>query len=679
MCPAQVRGADMRGAVVLLALVLLVLAVPAARAGGSFTDDEGDVLVTGAPTPLAPNPQTDAVDLVALDVLEEDNDFTLNVKVKSLTQQGGSMSSYSVDMTWMDATFRVFVSRSRIDPTAEPLFRASLQAIEGGEASEISELEVTSDHQATISVRLPKVNIISLQGHAPVFGSELTGVVVRAEMPVGFGPAAASAVDAMPDTGAGVIEYEKGGSANGHFVLEAPDPVRISNGGATTFVFQGHLQNQGTADDTATLAIEDLPEAWQATTVPLQQVPAGEERPVFVVVTIPFAHAHGGFSNFSLTATSQSNPDVEASIRYGVLHTPVPMPAGHHSELYLHARPADTGALGTTFGGTKNTMNTLGERASDEVEYAAPDTAAAFGPQDGPITWNVPLGPNLAMGLDADLNRTGEIAASILGRMSGEATLEAVVLLVKGETEIAAMMTSTPVQLKLDLQTPTPFTIPLTPTPESDYVAYVPGQNLVLRLTLTPATAAPCCGPTDQAPGLTVDDFRMALPLNEYADMPQWDAGIASSVALIADGPLQREGRPGTVLAYTFTLTNQLDVEDEIDLGIAGTHASLATLAPTQTVKLAAKASRTMMLAVAIPAAADNDEHLEVLLVARSQSDASNIAIGRTMTVVQKGSATADEKAKLDAALDEGKDTPGPTLAATLIAIGLIALRRRRA
>lgn len=656
-------------------VVALLALLPGAFAGASFTDAEGDVAITGAPAPAAPNPATNAVDLLSLDVREEDNDFFLTYTLKSIAQQGGSVSSYSTDLTWMDATFRVLVTRSRIDPSAEPLVRASLQALDGEQASQITELDVESDDQSTITVRLPKVNIISLEGHAPVFGSELTGVVTRATMPLGFGPAEASAVDMMPDTGAGAIKYEKGGSANGYLVLEAPDPVRISNGGATTFVFQGHLQNRGETDDTATLAIEDLPESWRATTVPLQQVPAGEERPVFVVITIPFGHEHGGFSNFTLTATSQAKPDVKASIRYGVLHTPVPMPAGHHSELYLHARPADTGVLGDTFGGTTNIMNTLADKASDEVAHAAPDTG--FGPQQGPIRWTIPLGPALAMGLDVDLNRTGELAGTILGRTAGDATLEAELVLVKGETDIASMMTATPAQVMLDLQGPTSFTMPLAATPESDYVPYAPGQNLVLRLTLTPSQPVPCCGPTDQAPGLVTQDFRMALPLNEYADAPQWDPGVESTVALVADGPVEREGRPGTTLTYTFTLTNRLDVEDEIDLGIAGTHASLATLAPTQTVKLPAKASRTMTLAVAIPAQAENDQRLEVLLVARSQSDPSNIAIGRTTTIVQKASAAADEQQKLEDALNEGKDTPLPGVL-IVAGLGLAALARRR-
>lgn len=665
----------MRRLLAALFFFALLAPLPGASAAASFADAGGDVAVTGAPAPVTPNAGTDAVDLLGLDVHEEDNDFLLTYTLKSIAQPGGSVSSYATDLTWSDATFRVLVTRSRIDPSAQPLLRASLQAVEGEQVSEITGLDVESDDQATISVRLPKVNIISLEGHAPVFGSELTGVVTRATMPLGFGPAAASAVDLMPDTGAGTIKYEKGGSANGHLVLEAPDPVRISNGGATTFVFQGHLQNRGETDDTATLALEALPNAWQATTVPLQQVPAGEERPVFVVVTIPFSHEHGGFSNFTLTATSQSKPDAKASIRFGVLHTPVPMPAGHHSELYLHARPADTGVLGGTFGGTTNTMNTLADKAGDEVEHAAPDTG--FGPQQGPIRWTIPLGPALAMGLDADPNRTGELSGSILGRTTGDATIEAELVLVKGETDVAPLMTATPAQVTLDLQSPTSFTLPLAPTPESDYVPYAPGQNIVLRLTLSPAQPMPCCGPTDRAPALVTREFRMALPLNEYADTPQWDPGVESTVALVAEGPLEREGRPGTTLTYTFTLTNRLDVEDEIDLGIAGTHASLATLAPTQTVKLSAKASRTMTLAVAIPAEAENDQRLEVLLAARSQSDPSNIAIGRTATIVKQGSATADERQKLEDALNEGKDAPLPGIL-VVAGLGLAAFARRR-
>lgn len=665
----------MRPRAALALLALLASALPTSSAGGAFTDPAGDVVVTGAPAPVPPNAATDAVDLLALDVAEEDNDFFLTYTVESLAQPGGSVSSYWTDFAWMDASFRVLVTRSRIDPSAEPLLRASLHAVADGQGSEVTPLDVGSDGSTTLTVRLPKVNVVSLQGHAPVYGSELLGVVTRASMPLGFGPGASRAEDVMPDSGAGTIAYEKGGSANGHLVLEAPDPVRVSNGGATTFVFQGHLQNRGEADDAATLAIEDLPESWQATTVPFQQVPAQEERPVFVVVTIPFAHEHGGFSNFTLTATSTSRPDVEASLRYGVLHTPVPMPAAHHSDLFLHARPADSGVLGGTFAGTTNTMSTLGERAADEVEHASPDFR--FGPGDGPLRWTVPLGPALAMGLDADLNRSGEITGSLLGRASGDATLEAELVLARGETDVATLATGAPTPIALDLQSATPFAIPLAPTPAFDYVPYSPGQNLVLRLTLTPAQPLPCCGPTEGSSALVAADFRMFLPLNEYADQPQWDPGVESTVALEAVGPLEREGRPGTTLAYELTLTNRLATEDEIDLGVAGTHASLATLAPAQTVRLAGGASRTMTLAVAIPALSADGERLEVLLVARSASDPSNIAIARTLTFVESAASAQDERSKLEDALDEGKDAPLP-LALVLAALAGGALVRKR-
>lgn len=658
--------------------MLMTSVLPVANAGGSFTDAAGDVAIPGPSggSPLAPNPQTDAVDLVGLDVAEADNDFTFNLKVKSLQQQGGTFARYGIDMTWTDATFRILLTRSRIDPSAQPLHSAGFYQISDGDASKITDLEVSADDASgTFSIRLPKVNIISLQGHAPVYGSQLTGVKVTSTMPLGFMAAPASATDAMPDDAPGVITYETGGSANGHLVLEAPDPVRISNGGATTFVFQGHLQNRGDSDDAATLSLENVPEAWKASTITLQQVPPGEERPVFVVVTIPFGHEHGGFSNFTLTATSTKSPDIKARIKYGVLHTPVPMPAGHHSELYLHAVSGDTGAFGTAFGGTTNSMNTVADKAPDEVEYASPRGA----PQGGPIKWSIPLGPQLAMGLDADINRTGEIAGSILGRASGEATLTGEVVLVKGDQEIARLFTSAPALVTLDLQNPTAFTMPLTPTVDSDYVPYAPGQNIVLRVTMESTAPVPCCASSEQAPGLSTTDFKMTLPLNEYADTPQWDPGVASTVSLQAQGELIREGRPGTTLTYQFTLTNNANARDEIDLGLAGTHADAATLAPTQTVQLEPKESRIMTLAVLIPQQAENDQRFEVLLIARSQGDPSNIAIGRTTTIVKRGAATSDESGILADAQNEGKDTPLPGTVLSLIALaGIAAATTRR-
>lgn len=660
----------MRKALLTLALLLSTLALPQTAAEAALTDKKGDVAATGGPAPLPDNPQTASADLVALEATEGDNDWAFTLQVASLAQPGGTLNRYFIDFTWDDASYRVSILRSRVDPTATPLLRAQLLRANGEEYEQLAALAPTADDaQGKISVSVGKVYVVSLEGHSPVPGSQLTDLVASARGDVTFGGQGTRLEDRMPDTGAGALTYTKGGESNGHLVLESQDPVRISNGGATTFVYKAHLQNALETDDEVALRIEGLPEGWSATVESPQRVPAKEEAPVFAIASIPFAHEHGGFSNFTLVAESTSKPGIRATIRFGVLHTPIPQPAGHHAELYLHAEPSDTGLFGTAFPGTTNTMNTMSDHAAD-AEYASAD-------RQGGLSWSIPLGPQLAMGLDFDLNKTGELAGSIMGRMTGGATLTGEVILVRGAQDAAKLADLAPATLTLDLQTPTAFTSVVTPTPEAEYIPYEPGQNFVLRLEVKPDSPAPCCNP-QQPPALVVKDFRLALPLNEYHDTPTFEVGEESSITLAPEAATEKIGRPGTTVAYPWTATNRGQASATFEVAIAGTDASKATFAPEGDVTLGPGESRRIVLAVQVPPGAQSEEILEAILVVRQKDDPSNLALGRTTTTVGVTGAVDDERQVLEDARSQGNDAPGLGLVAMLVAILGIALARQR-
>src|SRR5207237_10261962 len=123
--------------------------------------------------------------------------------------------------------------------------------------------------------------------------------------PTGGAPAG-SVVDFMPNSGEGPkFTSVLGDIAQGHLALHTDDRVRVSNGGATTFIFQATVRNGASYADDVDLAVTDLPPAWNATVQTPVRVPADGEKPVTVLVSVPFAHVHGGFSSFNLTATTQ--------------------------------------------------------------------------------------------------------------------------------------------------------------------------------------------------------------------------------------------------------------------------------------------------------------------------------------------------------------------------------------
>ncbi len=665
----------MRNPTILWLAVLATIAAPLAQAGAQFTDPLGDLALAGpSPSAVPDNPQTRNIDLVGLNVIEEDLAFTFVLKMQSLEQQGGTTARYTIPFTWLDAQYRISVTRTRLDPTATPSTQATFQQSDGQRYSRVLDLDVTEDLAAsTLSIVLSKNSIISLEGHAPIFGSQLPNVTVRAWTSIGFGPGASRIEDQMPDAAPGVIVYELGGYANGHLALEAPDPVRVSNGGATTFVFQAHLQNSDTADDAATIKLEGAPADWDTLVQPGQRIPAEDERPIFALITIPFGHQHGGFSGFNMTATSSRDPSITASIRFGVLYTPIPMPAGHHPEIFLHASAEDTGVVAQTFGSTTNTMSTVEDHADDVAEALAERT------MNGGAAWDIPLGPALALGLDFDLNRTGALEFNLLGRRPGAATISAELLLVRGDEELVSLVAPVSADVTLDAQAATPVALVLTPSAESDYVPYASGQNLLLRLRLESTPQFPCCPTPDGTPAIVTGSFRMPLPLNEYADLPVWDEGIESSVQLTTLEPVERDARPGTTVTYTFTVTNNGDATDEVELGVVGAGAEGAAYLPDGKVELSPGASVTATLAVRIPADAVAGDRLEAVFIARSETDPSNIALVRTATTVSPDAANEDEEQAFRDAAGKKKDTPLP-LAFVLIALSgaLMARRLRR-
>lgn len=521
-----------------------------------------------------------------------------------------------------------------------------------------------------------KLYVASLEGHAPVPGSELTDVVVTSTSDLSFGGAVPGRlIDTLVASES--IVYTKGGAANGHIVLEPADPVRISNGGSGTFVYTVHVQNRGEVPDTVELSISDLPEGWTAKVHPQYSIPPGEEAPVVLIATLPFGHTHGGFSALTLTATSLRDPSVTASVQLGVVHTPIPQPAGHHAELYLHAVPGDTGAFQSAFPGTINTMNTLAEHAEDEPE-AFPQRDFASGAEQPALEWRIALGPQLAMGLDFDLERAGSITGQLLGRTTGAAELAAELWLTQGDADKTLLATATPAALTLDLQTPTDFSFVLTPTVDADFVPYGPGQNLELRLAL--ATETPCC-PPQSSPAILPEGFVMTLGLNEYHEAPvinEEGREVLATLEATPVGPVEKRARPGTTMTFPFDIKNGGDARVSVAVEKEGTGKDLLLVHPGLLFDLEAGAMMRLFVAMKVPADANEGEVLGGVLVLRSATDPANLVIARTSTLVTNGEDAMPDESSIFASLQGTRDTPAPGLALVVGAlfVALVAWRR---
>lgn len=672
----------MRSLVVATLLIVALVPLPGAAAAPLAEDPSGDpqLNVFGVGAAAAPASLGEAADLLSLDVVEDAEDLTFTVAVQSL-RQSTSFSEYAIHFGWGKGSYMVLVERAIMEGVLDERSEAILVDEEEGRWDALAYLEHHFDvEKGTLSVHLPKPYLIGDTGKYPLLGDTLDDVYVEAASHVTAFSFTADAYDRMPD-GDDVESYafQFGDVASGKLRLDADERVRVSNGGATTFVYQVTIKNKDAADQDVSIVLADMPEGWNGTVQSPVRVPGESERRVAILVSVPFAHDHGGFSSFNVSVESETDPSSFASVRLGVLHTPIPQPAGHHADLYLHARNLNGGIFGEFFPWTGASMNTDASHETDAPE------ASPRGGGDR-LEWWIPLDPMLRMGLDFDLDRFGAITGSIVGHVRSTGKVYAELVLTTPEGEEALLLGDTDeAEITLDLSNPSPFELTFTPTEEADYIPYLRGQNVALVLSYEPTEegiGSICCFP-GAVPGLRTEDFKATLPLNEYHDKLTGLAEAGDLLDLKAEGPVQKTGLPGATMTYAFTLTNRGSADEVIDIDLAGTDAALGTLVPAGSIRLAAKESRALTLAVAIPTDRNEGEELEVLIFAHAQEDPSKSAIARTKTTVAKpgsADATADERELLTAAQDrESSDTPAPgaLLAMGVLVVAAFMMRRR--
>ena len=669
------------------ALVLLAALVPvpfASAAGALLEDAKGDVSMgagfmgTEVP-PVAATESAAHADLTSLAIVESEDALTFVVAVAGL--KGDPVSSfYSVQFSWGSQDYALSQNFFKSALLGTEGRNGALFAVDDDEWNRVATLPPEVDvEKGTLTTVVPKVYVLDSEDRAPGRGDVLADVRVYAQSTaVPFGFFNLRYVDYMPDdeSGAASFTLQMGDFSEGSLRLGSPERVRVSNGGSTTFVFLATLANVGEREGEFELSLDDLPQGWNASVQSPVKVPPQSERTVAILASVPFAHDHGGFDAFNLTVQGKTDPASKGRMRFGVLHTPIPQPAGHHSDLYLHAAPRTSNAI--------NDVVTLVDPYGHPTLSTAPEhegeaPAATINDYSGTPSWIIALNPALRMGLDFDLERTGTLVGT-LENVHGDATLAATLVLATEDGDEVVLAEAEPVAVKGSPNAQVPFAFTLVPTPESDYVPHALGQNMYLVMAYEGGPETLVGDPT--LPRLPVEPFKLTLPLNEYHDRLTGVADAAAVLDLVAEGAVEKAGRPATIVTYAFTLKNGGAAEDRFEIDLAGSDSRHGEVVPRGVLALAAGESRRVTVAVSIPPNAAAGEELEVLLFAHGVDDPSKTAIARTKTKVSLGSdAVDDESSVLIAARQAENGTPGPGLALLALAAALAALvasRRRR-
>lgn len=683
-----------------LALAILPLAALATLPGAEgqaapdllrvAEDPEGDSEVTAGGQGTGQD-RWAASDLVALDVAEDAQGLRLTLSVRGLGAETTTLVDdvdYTLDLMAGDAPYRIEAYYIAEDGLA---FATWCAPGDGPFYRCFEELAVALDAAAgTFTFTVPHALLVALDGSQLLRGDAVSAFTVQAQSRGASVVAAetAGAVDSrdrMPDTGVSAVAWaiRTGVAQTGHLVLGSPSPVRVSNGEATTILFEVDIKNTLDRRDTALLAASGTLDIW-VVTFPVEEVriEAGETATVPVLVTVPFNHQHGTFHPFNVTATSRSDPLAVGQITLGIRYTRVPQPAGHHDTLWLHQQ-------GSYY------VNTLEEEEIPSDEDASGGLGGGCSFSGGSVSGSselVSLVPRLDLGLDAAMERTGlarlqlRSDTPVLGTASVggyfvtwmDDEYPETCVYEAPPTTVMAIERSAPLTMEAD--TPITVELPIRPLPYGDRIEFDPRLNFGLVLVVYEESGSQpvCC--FDVGAPVFMEGSSFQLPLDEYHDPVDEYFSTLSGIDLAATSEQQRLVNAGETAVFRVEAQNIGTKSASFRLELTGSNTDWARILGDDHIAIPAGAIRELAVAVTAPAGASSGELADVTLHAVKSDDENVRSLIRLLATVDE---TADHPDDSDEVEDLDKDltsadAPAVPWVAALAALAAVAARRRR-
>lgn len=707
---------DMIRVTVLLAILLLapLAAGQASESRLVLEDGSGDVTlqVGGAGQP-APGDHYAYLDLVSLEVQEDRDGFTfalgvvdLNAPTEPAWTDGGLLR---IEFTHADQMFRLELGRCFFcipaDYTWSTLYSKPVGADDWSQQWERGGAEgPTQDGDNDVFIqRVLRSDLRDTSGAKPATGRAFTDMVatslaaististsVTPEAPRIDSPAIIG--DRMPDNGGGTLPIQFGVAQTGHARLVSDQPMRASNGEATTFIYTVTAKNVGPATHLFELETMGVPDSWNVILpVGALELGPGEERQLPVLVATPFRHLHGAEQTFHLHMKSTTDRASIGRIELGVIFNEVPQPAGHHSQVWFHSRAADGPAQNALaiFPGNDGQpyMNALAEDENDAgIRIAGFNWGTGFDPE--PVSesrWFIPLDPGLLMGLDFDLNAVGSVEAVFTAGagLKGAELGGRLILLgpqsdvhngfpynYRSVTSLANLTSDGPVDFGPGASQT--LTAKMHALPVADFIPYDPANNLVLELRLQfgqPRTFTAADAPYLEPGGSAI------LPLLEYHDPIDDVFDALDGPILRSVGAQQRLVNPGATALFEVQVENARDQGATYNLALTGSHVEWASIVGPERLKMTAAGKATVTVAVKVPAGVVDGELVDLVLSAEDHGDPTLRGLIRLVAEVDTDATHGDEAEVAAAQVD--KDAPGPGLVLAAVALTLVALRRK--
>lgn len=713
----------MRTLVVMVAGLMLLSAVPFTTSQQTPTDTAGALQVLedsagdaeiviedgGSQSDGGNVPQAD---LIGAWVDESQEEFEFRIQVASLADDDAHLRIvddvyYDFRFISHDLEYRLLIDyRVKLD-TGEPVRDAQLEKLsDAGEWDYETRRPVYVDaDEGTLSTWVNRDNLPDTKGASPFpdrfitdfwvtsYGNLRDGAVINFGNE-GYG-APATVTDRMPDDGASDVKWpvQFGLEQLGHVALKSNDPVRTSNGEASTFVFPLRAINNGDSTDIFDLRKNDIPNGWDITfPQPSLVVDPGAEVETAVLLTTPFEHNHGAITTFLVEAESRNDPSAKGKVEFGLRYTETPQPTGHHSEQWWYSSAANEepiqSVMGTALAGNDGEVffNAAGgEEGSYDADDGVPVRGIPNWDEPGAdagtySTWTVPLKPSLSMGLDFDMNGVGTLEVPIQSdtpmngaTLSGELihrdkpgpdATETVLVALEPQSEDLA-----PGQQKT-------FQFDLEATPESDLLLYQQGASMYWKLTLEHGrNNLPLVGA--DTPYIQPGGYQR-LPLLEYQDPVDDLFSTLSAIKLIANDGQERFVNPGATAIFEVTLESEEQRNSDFQLGVYGSERDWATLPLGDVVTVDASGKTSFPVVVTVPDDAVDGNTADLIVEAVSKQDENTRTLVRIVAVVDTDETWPDDAADAQLLSGQEEESPGLPVLGALAVLGALGLARRR-
>lgn len=650
--------------------------------GSGINDPQGDVVTTNAQGPTTPYPADVAsgADLTHVALFSENDKIVTDMSFAGDAAKvpPNTLRGYSI-------TMRHGTSQYMISNDGSPCARIAHFKDGAWEDLECAEEEVRLAGQG-ITVRTPFTALVN-ETHIPLQPGSLVedivfqGQVILPGLETPRTPTIVIGRDLAPDSGFLDAFKVPTPTGAGPVFISIANPLRVSNGEATTLVFQVDLTNRGTTTATTLLEAKSSVASMTPRITGRVSVPASESVRVPLIVTTSFAHAHGATNYVDIIATYDDGTEMDRA-QASVYYLAVPQPSGHHPSIYFHGQnpqtnPADSGPL------NQQQEVWFSTESVDDLASAKEAVSISGDIQTHRFDWWFPLKPELQLGLDvkatgapfhatfvSDIPLQGAMATAELHYCPPGATTRNACL---ASNAAKTMLTGESTAVDMTAGTPTTFNFEWKTLGQDLFEPFQLGNNLAVVMHLTTTNPSYLGEDFGDPVRVQLGETTADLPLNEYRDPVEKNFLSSEAISIQAKTAADRNVNAGRTYVYEFNVQNNGTSSVKLASEIVGREADWATIQSGPSAIIGAGESRTLQVVVRPPSDAVAGQAADLVLVVEDSNHPDMAVLARfSATVVDED--VPDESSMVSAS---GHESP-LSASVVFLALGALLLAARR-